>query len=29
MWKDNITMVLTETGWDGMYWIHVVQDTDK
>jgi len=29
MWKDNITMDLTETGWDGMYCIHVVQDKDK
>ena len=29
MWKDNITMDLTETGWDGMYWIHSVQDKDK
>jgi hypothetical protein len=29
MWKDNITMGLTETGWDGTYWIRMVQDKDK
>lgn len=29
MWKDNITMDLRETGFDGIYWIHVVQDKDK
>jgi hypothetical protein len=29
MWKDNITMDLTETGWDGMYWINAVQETVK
>jgi hypothetical protein len=29
MWVDNIKMELREIGWDGMYWIDVVQDRDQ
>jgi hypothetical protein len=27
-WVDNIKMDLREIGWDGMDWIHWVQDKD-
>jgi hypothetical protein len=26
--KDNITMHLMEVGWEGVDWIHLVQDRD-
>jgi hypothetical protein len=29
MWVDNVKMDLTETGWDGMDWIDLVQDRDQ
>jgi hypothetical protein len=28
-WADNIKMDLRETGWDGMDWIVLTQDTDQ
>jgi hypothetical protein len=28
-WEDNIKMDLRETGWGGMGWIHLAQDTDQ
>jgi hypothetical protein len=28
-WEDNIRMNLREIGWDGMDWIHLIQDQDK
>jgi hypothetical protein len=28
-WVHNIKMDLRETGWDGMDWIHLVQDSDR
>jgi hypothetical protein len=28
-WEDNIRMVLRGIGWQGMDWIHVVQDRDQ
>jgi hypothetical protein len=27
--KDNITMALSDTGWEGMNWTDLVQDTKK
>jgi hypothetical protein len=27
--EDNIRIVLKETGWKGMDWMHVVQDRDQ
>jgi hypothetical protein len=29
IWKDNIKIDLKETGWNGMDWIHLVQDMDQ
>jgi hypothetical protein len=29
MWEDNIKMNLTEIGWVGMVWNHLVQDRDQ
>jgi hypothetical protein len=26
IWKDNIKMALREMGWEGLDWIHLVQD---
>jgi hypothetical protein len=28
-WRDNIRMVLKETGWEGMDWIHLAQDREQ
>jgi hypothetical protein len=28
-WNDNIKMDLAEVEWDGMEWIHLVQDRDQ
>jgi hypothetical protein len=28
-WEDNIKMDVKEIGWEGVDWIHVVQDTDQ
>jgi hypothetical protein len=28
-WEDNIKINLTETGCDGMDWIHLAQDRDQ
>jgi hypothetical protein len=28
-WVDNIKMDLREIGWDGVYWIELVQDRDQ
>jgi hypothetical protein len=28
-WEDNIRMDLRETGWEGVDWIHLYQDTDQ
>jgi len=28
-WEDNIRMDLREIGWEGVNWIHVVQDRDQ
>jgi hypothetical protein len=28
-WVDNIKMGLREIGWDGMYWIDLVQNRDQ
>jgi len=28
-WEDNIRMDLTETGWEGEYWINLAQDRDQ
>jgi hypothetical protein len=28
-WEDNIKIHLTEIGWEGVYWIHLVQDRDQ
>jgi hypothetical protein len=28
-WVDNIKMDLRKIGWDGMYWIDMVQDRDQ
>jgi hypothetical protein len=28
-WEDNIRMELMEIGWEGVDWIHVVQDGDQ
>jgi hypothetical protein len=28
-WVDNIKMDLGEIGWDGVYWIELVQDRDR
>jgi hypothetical protein len=28
-WVDNIKMDLREIGWDGMYWIDLVQDRNQ
>jgi len=27
-WEDNIRMALRKTGWKGVKWIHLTQDTD-
>jgi hypothetical protein len=27
--KDNIKMVLSEIGWEGMNWMHLSQDKDQ
>jgi hypothetical protein len=27
--EDNIKVVLSETGWSGINWIHLAQDTDQ
>jgi hypothetical protein len=28
-WEDNIKMDLRKTGWQGMEWIHLAQDSDE
>jgi hypothetical protein len=28
-WEDNIRMDLRKTGWEGVDWMHLAQDTDK
>jgi len=28
-WKDNIRMDLKEIGWEGVDWMHLVQDRDQ
>jgi hypothetical protein len=28
-WEDNIRMDLRELGWEGVDWIHLVQDRDQ
>jgi hypothetical protein len=28
-WEDNIRMGLGETGWEGLDWIHLAQDSDQ
>jgi hypothetical protein len=28
-WKDNIRMDLRKIGWEGVDWIHLVQDKDQ
>jgi hypothetical protein len=28
-WEDNIRMDITETGCEGMKWMHLTQDSDK
>jgi hypothetical protein len=28
-WEDNIRMGLREIGWEGVHWIHLVQDRDQ
>jgi hypothetical protein len=28
-WEDNIRTDLGETGWEGVYWIHLAQDRDQ
>jgi hypothetical protein len=28
-WEDNNRMYFKEIGWEGMYWIHLVQDRDQ
>jgi hypothetical protein len=28
-WEDNIGMDLREMGWEGVYWINLVQDRDQ
>jgi hypothetical protein len=28
-YEDNITMVLREVGWEGVDWIHLVQDRNQ
>jgi hypothetical protein len=28
-WKDNIRMDLREIGWEGVDWIHLIQDRDQ
>jgi hypothetical protein len=25
-WEDNIKISLRETGWEGVYWMHLAQD---
>jgi hypothetical protein len=27
-WKNNIRLDLTETGWEGVEWMHLAQDRD-
>jgi len=27
-WEHNIRMDLMEISWEGVYWIHVIQDTE-
>lgn len=29
IWEGNITMILQETGWDGMHGVHLTQNKDK
>jgi len=29
IWKDNIKLDLTETGWEGVDWIQLAQDRDQ
>jgi hypothetical protein len=28
-WENNITVILQETGWDGMHGVHLAQNKDK
>jgi hypothetical protein len=28
-WKDNIRMDMREVGWEGMDWMHLIQDRDQ
>jgi hypothetical protein len=28
-WKDNMRIVLTQTGWQDVYWVRVAHDRDK
>jgi len=29
MWEDNIKMLLSEEGWEGVDWMHLAQDRDQ
>jgi hypothetical protein len=29
MWEDNIRIYLRKTGWEGVDWMHLVQDRNK
>jgi hypothetical protein len=28
-WEDNIRMDLTEIGWEGLDWLHLLQDREQ
>jgi hypothetical protein len=29
IWKDNISLDLRQTGWEGVDWMHLTQDGDQ